>query len=45
MDEEDGGDRTSRGRLLDTLVEDDVPITRGLSLLNATPPLRGRCQT
>lgn len=34
-----------RGNLLDNPVEDDVPITCGLSLLNSTPPWRGRCQT
>jgi hypothetical protein len=43
--EEDVGDPTSRGNLLDHLVEDEMPITRGISLLNSTPPLRGRCQT
>jgi hypothetical protein len=45
LDEENVGAPTSRGNLLDTLVEDEVPITRGLQLLNSTPPLRGRCQT
>ena len=36
---------TARGNLLDNPVEDDVPITCGRSLLNSTPPGRGRCQT
>src|SRR5262249_17023421 len=40
--EEDVGDPTARGNLLDGLldnpVEEDVPITLGRSLLNSTPP-------
>jgi tetratricopeptide (TPR) repeat protein len=40
---------TARWNPLDILlhnpVEDEAPITRGLSLLNSTPPWRGRCQT
>ncbi|MGO8949758.1 MAG: hypothetical protein ACLQUY_19320 [Ktedonobacterales bacterium] len=32
VDEEDVGDPTARGNLLDNPVEDDVPIIRGLSL-------------
>lgn len=36
---------TARGNLLDNPGEDGVPITRVLSLLNSTPPWRGRCQT
>jgi hypothetical protein len=45
LDEEDVGDPHIAREPPRQPVEDDVPITRGLSLLNSTPPLRGGCQT
>jgi hypothetical protein len=40
--EDDVGEPNSRWNPLDNLVEDAAPSTRGLSLLNSTPPIAWR---